>query len=61
MEAIIMAKFIGPSGFLYIFEPYSKSYRIVMKNVYLNNVENWTKIYRYGAADIDSKEILNID
>ncbi len=39
LEAIYMGKLIGPSGKLFIFEPYSVSFTIVRKNMFLNNLE----------------------
>jgi hypothetical protein len=38
MEAIILGKIIGPNGHLYVFEPSSISYRILLKNIYLNDL-----------------------
>ena len=37
-EALMMAKEVGPQGKVYIFEPYSFSYRIMRKSVYLKKV-----------------------
>jgi hypothetical protein len=50
-----MGKLIGKRGQLYIFEPYSISYSIVKKNIYLNDLEDISEVYRVGASDIQTK------
>jgi hypothetical protein len=47
----LIGNLIGYKGELHIFEPYSVSYSIVKKNIYLNNLENITKLYKVGASD----------
>lgn len=54
MEAVYLGKLIGPTGKLYILEPYTPSYRMVVKNVYLNDLEGRTKVYKVGASDRQS-------
>ena len=56
-----MGKMIGPSGKMYIFEPYSASYRILTKNIYLNGLSDNTKAYRLGAGDEQNKMKLWVD
>lgn len=51
---------IYPNGKLYIFEPYSVSYNIVKKNIYLNDLEDITELYRVGASDIQTKSKMLI-
>lgn len=46
-----MSKLIGSTGKLFIFEPYSPSYSIVKKNIYFNDLEDISKIYKVGASD----------
>lgn len=55
-----MGKIIGPTGKLYIFEPYSFSHSLVTKNVELNNLNNITTIYKIGASDEKSKAVIQI-
>ena len=38
MEALFIAKTVGQSGKVYVFEPYSFSYRLMRKSMYMNNV-----------------------
>lgn len=51
LEALVMGKIIGPTGKLFIFEPYSISNKIVTANIELNKLQNITTIYKVGAAD----------
>lgn len=46
-----MGKVVGPKGKIFIFEPYSISYRIVRKNVYLNDLEDIVTIFNIGASN----------
>ena len=46
-----MGKIIGPTGKLFIFEPYSFSNFLVTKNIEINNLTEITKIYKVGASD----------
>jgi len=56
LEAIIMGKIIGEKGKMYLFEPYSTSYAIVKKNIYLNDLEDTTTLYKVGAGDSQSEQ-----
>ena len=59
LEALLMGQMIGEKGELHLFEPYSVSYAILRKNVYLNHLEGITRVYQVGAGDIQTKaEIL---
>ena len=51
LEALVMGKIIGPTGRLFIFEPYSFSNQLITKNIELNNLTNITTIYKVGASD----------
>jgi hypothetical protein len=53
-----MGKIIGPSGRLFIFEPYEVSNRIVTKNIELNGMKDYTEIYKLGASDHKSTETM---
>jgi len=46
-----MGKIVGPTGKLYIFEPYSFSNQLVTKNIEMNALQNITTIYKIGASD----------
>ena len=41
MEALFCAKTVGPTGRVYVFEPYSFSYRLMRKSMIVNDVEDW--------------------
>lgn len=41
-------------------EPYSTSFAIVKKNIYLNDLEDITKLYKVGAGDSQSEKKLLI-
>ena len=60
LEAIIMGKIIGERGKMYIFEPYSTSFTIVKKNIYLNDLEDITTLYKVGAGDGQSEQKILI-
>lgn len=46
-----MGRIAGPKGKLFIFEPYSVSYNMVLKNVYLNGLGDMATVYNVGASD----------
>ncbi len=56
-----MGKMIGNSGKIFMFEPYSTSYRMLVKNLYLNGFADISKAYRLGAGDEGKKMKLWID
>jgi hypothetical protein len=56
-----MGKIIGESGLMFIFEPYSISYKIAVKNIYLNGLESISRVYKIGAGEGKSKMKLWID
>ncbi len=60
LEALIMGKIVGPTGKLFIFEPYSFSNKLVTKNIELNNLQNITTIYKYGASDTKTKAVIQV-
>ena len=45
LEAMVMGKIIGPTGKLFIFEPYSLSNAIVTKNVEINGLKDYTTVF----------------
>jgi predicted O-methyltransferase YrrM len=54
LEAVILGKIVGNSGHLYLFEPSSVSYRILLKNIFINDLEDITHAYRVGAGESQS-------
>lgn len=38
-EALLMGKLLEGKGKIYVFEPYSVSYRMLVKSVYINDLE----------------------
>jgi tRNA A58 N-methylase Trm61 len=56
LEAIIMGRIIGDKGQLYLFEPYGPSYAILKKNIYLNDLEDITTVYKVGASDVQAEQ-----
>ena len=44
-----------------MFEPFSVSYRLALKNIYCNEIEDIAIIYNLGGGSSYSKGILNID
>ena len=58
LEAIIMGKIIGKSGKMFLFEPYSPSFTIAKKNIYLNDLEDYTTLYKVGASDTQSERTI---
>jgi hypothetical protein len=51
LEAIVMGRIAGPTGHLFIFEPYSLTYNMVLKNVYLNKLGDMATVYNVGASN----------
>lgn len=51
MEALGIAKIIGKTGKLYVFEPYSVSYMIMRKNMFLNGFGDILTTYKIAASN----------
>jgi len=51
LEAMVLGKIIGDSGKLFIFEPYSVSYNMVLKNAHLNRLGKISTVYNVGASN----------
>lgn len=51
MESMLVGRAIGPCGHLYIFEPYSASYRVVRKNLEINGILDRATTYNFAAYD----------
>ena len=56
-----MGKIIGSKGTLFIMEPFSITYNMVFKNVYLNGLANIATVYNVGASNKYSKGIISVD
>lgn len=61
IEAIVFGTIVGPQGRLFIFEPYSVSHKLVLDNVYLNNLQNITTVYKIGASNEKKKGVIMIN
>lgn len=61
LEAIVMGKIIGPQGKLFLFEPNPTSHSILKKNIYLNDLEDITRIYQLGASDVQMEKKLIVE
>ena len=48
---------MGPKGKIYIFEPIEVTYAMLVKNVYLNQLEDITTAYKMGAGNVYSKGV----
>ena len=51
LEAMIMGKIIGPTGKIYMFEPYQISRNILIKNIYINDLDNISTVYPVAASN----------
>lgn len=60
-EAVVMGKIIGEKGQMFLFEPYSVSYKMAVKNIYLNGLEAVSRVYKIGAGEGKSQMKLWID
>ena len=56
MEAMRFGHIIGPSGKMHLFEVNPISYNLVLKNVYLNNMQDYVHVYHVGAGTTFSKQ-----
>ena len=45
-----MGKLVGETGKLVLFEPYSVSYKIAVKNVQINGLSEMSTVYKMGAG-----------
>ena len=50
LECILYAKLAGPKGKLFMFEPYPVTYNILLKNIYLNNLDKRATLYNVAAS-----------
>jgi len=55
-----MGKIVGPTGKVFIFEPYTFSNNLVTKNFKENNMDNYTTIYKVGASNEKTTATIQI-
>ena len=60
-EALLMGKVMEGRGKIYAFEPFSVSYRMLVKSVYLNKLEHMFVCLRMAAGDRKHSMRLEID
>jgi len=51
LEAMVFGKIIGPEGRLYLFEPYEVSRNILIKNLYINDLDDIATVYPIAASN----------
>lgn len=61
LESVVMGKIIGSKGKLFIFQPYSVSYNMVLKNIYLNQLGDIATVYNVGASNQYSSGYINVN
>jgi FkbM family methyltransferase len=61
MEAVLMGKLVGPGGRLTVFEPYSVSYKILVKNLQINGLSPISRAFKLGAGEKEGTVALWID
>ena len=61
IEAIVLGKGLGPKGRLFIFEPTELTFPMLVKNIYLNELEDITIAYKMGASNATSKGISEVN
>lgn len=60
LEALVMGKIVGPTGKVFIFEPYSFSNKLVTRNFIHNKMDGYTTIYKTGASDTKTTATIQI-
>lgn len=58
---MVMGRIAGPKGKLFIFEPYSVTYNMVLKNIHLNGLADMATVYNVGASDHYSQGYISVD
>ena len=61
IEAIVMAKKAGPKSKLYMFEPYSVTHNILVKNLFINDLGLRSTAYNVGCSDKKGTGVYKID
>lgn len=60
LEAIVFGKIVGASGKLHVIEPYSSSYNMLLKNIYLNNLQHISHVYNVGASNKPGSGFISV-
>jgi FkbM family methyltransferase len=60
LEAMVMGRIIGDEGRLFLFEPYSLTYNIMLKNLHLNRLAHIAKAYNVGAGNAKTKGYISV-
>jgi len=58
---MIMGQIIGPTGKMFFFEPYSVSYRILQKNIFLNNLHRISTMYKMAVSNREQSGYIFVD
>ena len=61
VEAMLMAKLVGPSGNLFIMEPHSVAHQLLVANIQLGGFEDRTRIFKVAASDRQGTASLHIN
>ena len=61
LEALVLGRIAGPKGKLLIMQPFSISYNMVLKNVYLNRLAGISTLYQIGASNKYSKGYIAVN
>lgn len=61
LEAVVMGKIVGSKGRLFVFEPYSVSFSILLKNIYLNELGDIATVYNVGAGNKCERAALYVN
>ena len=60
-EGVVLGKAIGPTGKIFFFEPYHISYNILVKNIYLNGLQDISTAYNMAAGNKKMTAYMMID
>jgi FkbM family methyltransferase len=60
LEAIVLGRGAGPKGRVFLFEPIPPTHQMLVKNVYLNDMDSYTTVYQMGASDSYSTGISHV-
>ena len=60
-EVLLMARIVGPNGKVIVLEPYSESYQMMRKSVYINSYEDRIITFNMGASNKREIGTLNVN
>ena len=61
LEAMILGQILGPTGKLFFFEPYSVSYGILQKNIFLNKLNRISTMYKMAVSNREQNGYIMVD